>query len=289
MRENWESSKGKEITTLSLSYCGQIASYYRHAVQRHPGDVPAIILAINAIPLHLSATDANAEHNHRLCPHSADSWCRYQAAKMSNLPLPRHPNHLGKEAFQLIQELFTDFGYNSPEFLEKISGGRTSNHNESIHSLLFTMVHKTDAIGMDVMKLGSALAVIRYNEGFESIKRLLIKLGLEVLPRMEENLSALDSVREKQKTRIIFAQKQRFLKKQQRGRTRTKQISKHGPGYKSGEFVLEKHSVESELLPGIGVWAGRVRLLSQISAPKMYITLVQTLDILWGTSTLQVS
>ena len=64
---------------------------------------------------------------------------------------------------------------------------------------------------------------------------------------MEENLSALDSVREKQKTRIIFAQKQRFLKKQQRGRTRTKQISKYGPGYKSGEFALEKHSVESEL------------------------------------------
>ena len=98
------------------------------------------------------------------------------------------PNHLGKQATEIISELFKDFGYNSPEFAEKISGGRTSNHDESIHSLIFTMVHRTDAIGMDVMKLGSVLAVIRYNEGFQGIKRLLIKLGLDNCLRHKINL-----------------------------------------------------------------------------------------------------
>ena len=33
------------------------------------------------------------------------------------------------------------------------------------------MVRKTGAVGIDVMKLGSALAVIRYNEGILEILR----------------------------------------------------------------------------------------------------------------------
>ena len=39
----------------------------------------------------------------------------------------------------------------------------------------------------------------------------------------------------------------------------------------------------------IGVWAGRVKLFSMIRAPKMDLTLRQTLDILWGISTLLVA
>ena len=39
----------------------------------------------------------------------------------------------------------------------------------------------------------------------------------------------------------------------------------------------------------IGVWEGRVKLSSMISAPKMVLTLRQTLDILWGISTLLVA
>ena len=46
--------------------------------------------------------------------------------------------------------------------------------------ILFTIVHKTDAVGMAVMELSSALAVIRYTEGFAGIERLFQKLGIEV-------------------------------------------------------------------------------------------------------------
>ena len=44
--------------------------------------------------------------------------------------------------------------------IDKISGGMTSNHNEAIHSILFQMVRKTEADGMDTMKLEAALYVI---------------------------------------------------------------------------------------------------------------------------------
>ena len=113
-REGWDSSKGKEIRHLSLAHCGQIASYFRLAVQRHSGDVPSILKAINAIPLHLSANDENEEEHHRLCPYTED-WCRYQCAKFNNQPLPTHPNFLGEEAYNLNLELYSDFGYNTIE------------------------------------------------------------------------------------------------------------------------------------------------------------------------------
>ena len=77
-RQAWKSRPAEEIRHLTLAMCAQVASYYRLAVQRNSGDIPAIVLAIKAIPLHLSATDENAEDNHRFCPSSSDTWCRYQ-------------------------------------------------------------------------------------------------------------------------------------------------------------------------------------------------------------------
>ena len=62
------------------SSCGQIAPYYRLAVQRNAGDVTSILEAIKAILLHLSETDENADVNHQYCPYCIDSRCRYQQA-----------------------------------------------------------------------------------------------------------------------------------------------------------------------------------------------------------------
>ena len=63
----------------------------------------------------------------------------------------------------------------------------TSNHNEAIHSILFQMVRKTEAVGMDTMKLGAALAVIRYNDGFAGVKRVFEMLGVNrLLPKCND-------------------------------------------------------------------------------------------------------
>ena len=180
-REFWDKKSAEEIRHLGLAVCGQIASYYRLAVQRNAGNVASIIAAIKAIPLHLSATDENAEVNHQYCPYTADSWCSYQQPTFFS---PSHLNYLGAESTTLILDLFQEFGYDSEEFVEKISQGLSSNHNEDIYSLLFTMVHKTDVVGIDVMALGFANAVIRYNEGFSCIERLCDKLSIDVTPRL---------------------------------------------------------------------------------------------------------
>ena len=68
---------------------------------------------------------------------------------------PHHPNYLSQIVVDLIFSTFDDFKYNKEEFIDEISGGMTSNHNEAIHSILFQMVRKTEAVGMDTMKLGA--------------------------------------------------------------------------------------------------------------------------------------
>ena len=42
------------------------------------------------------------------------------------------------------------------------------------------MVSKTEAVGMDTMKSGAALAVIRYNDGFVEVKGVFEMLGFSV-------------------------------------------------------------------------------------------------------------
>ena len=228
-------------------------------MQRNAGDVPSILAAVKAIPLHLSATEQNADVNHQFCPYTTDSWCRYQQAIFNCESPPSHPNYLGADATSLIQDLFADFGYDSEEFIGKISQGLSSNHNEAIHSLLFTMVHKTDAIEKDVMDLGSPLAVIRYNEGFSGIERLCHTLGIEVNPRLQNAFEALDTERARHRVHTVRDQRKRYQKKPRRGRKPSKQLSKGSAPYCSGQYSgaksssLRELSSDEEMHPGLDV------------------------------------
>ena len=158
--------------------------------------------AIKAIPLHLSANDENAAINHRFCPSGKQSWCQYQAAISCKRPIPIHPNYLSQEAVDIINSTFDYFKYNKIEFINEISDRRPSNNNESIDNILFQMVKKTEAVGFDVMKLGAALAVIRFNDGFEGIKQLFVSLGIDIGIYL-------------QKTRIISSAQELFQRKEE--------------------------------------------------------------------------
>ena len=236
-RNSWSSSQSsEEIKHLSPALCGQIAFYYRLAIQRSEGDVDRILQAINAIPLHLAANDDNAEEYHRFCPYSSVSWCKYQLAKFHKKDIPHHPNYLSLAALNQIQSVFDDFKYNSREFIDRVSGGHTSNQNESLHNVLYSMVRKTDAIGYDIMRLGSALAVIRYNEGFRGTQNLFRALEIESTPYMTEAFNFLERKRVMRSKFIRKEQRKRFLKKTNRAKSMLAKIKKYGPGYSSGSY-----------------------------------------------------
>lgn len=119
LRESWGQSS-KEIRTLSEPLCGQIALYYRRAVQKNSGNVQQIIRAIHAIPYHLGANDSNAAENHRFFPDNSESWCRYNAAIYSSREPISHPNFISEKCVNTKLHLFKEFGYDTEEFVKRL-------------------------------------------------------------------------------------------------------------------------------------------------------------------------
>ena len=246
-REIWESSSTSvEIKNLSEAMCGQIASYYRLAVQRNKGDTQAIIKAVKAIPYHLGANDDNSEEYHRFCPFEKDSWCLYQSAKYNKKPSPHHPNYLSEGAVKIILDLYDEFKLTTPGFIEKIKTSFTSNNNEAIHSVLFDIVPKKENIGIGLMRLGAALSVIRYNDGYTGLKEVFEAVGITPGAYLSELTNKLDTARVIRSQTIITNQQRKFAKKQRRGKKVKSQIRKHGQGYDSGKFSSAQPDAERD-------------------------------------------
>ena len=108
---------------------------------------------------------------------------------------PSHPNYLSLQAVQLVQNLFTDYGYNSVDFVKRIQDGHDSNHNEAIHSVLWSTVPKIEPTSYPIMELGSALAVIRYNDGWRGIEKVCDALGITSTGNLSLHLKRLDRLR----------------------------------------------------------------------------------------------
>ena len=249
-RLEWGSDTSMAIRTVSEAMAAQIASYYRKAVKTNVGNITAIIHSIKAIPLHLGANDDNAMDNHRFCPHSSESWCRYQAAIFSGEAPPSHPSYLSDEAVQLVQDLFADFGYDKADFVERIQDGRDSNHNEAIHSVLWGMVPKNETASYCNMQLGSALATIRYNDGWNGILKVCDALGITSTHNLSEHMKALDRERIHRAEFIPNSSKKRFTKKQLRPKKVRQQVKKFGEGYFSGKFSgAREHSDPDSHIP----------------------------------------
>ena len=80
------------------------------------------------------------------------------------------------------------------------------------------MVRKTDAIGFVVMRLGCALAVIRYNEGYQRVFEVLELLEVKVHPGLREILANLDKVRVESSYKLPERQSKRFKSRIKRSR-----------------------------------------------------------------------
>ena len=87
------------------------------------------------------------------------------------------------------------FHYNQKLFVKQTSSASTSNNDENIHNILFTMVRKTEAISLDMMELGGALAVIIFNEGCTGIQKIFSSLGLEISTNLKNAIYFLDKRR----------------------------------------------------------------------------------------------
>ena len=214
----------------------KITYFFKLAVKQNVGKPKDILQSIRAIPLHLGANDQNAEVMHRLCPKGQQSWCRYNRAIANGIAPNSHPNFLSATSVELVQDIFKRFRYDSECFVEQIADARTSNHNEALHNILFSMVRKTEVCSSDVMRLGAALAVARYNAGMKSILSILDILEVKSHPSLQSLCNQMDKVRVDQSYHFESQQKRRFADRMMRHKSSSRKERKHGRTYTPGKF-----------------------------------------------------
>ena len=86
------------------------------------------------------------------------------------------------------------------------------------------------------MRLGSALATIRFNDVYQGVKKVFESLGVTPSHHLDAAVRYLDNIRVAQGSKIISNQQKRFSRKLRRGKKVRKQVEKHGIGYSSGKY-----------------------------------------------------
>ena len=111
------------------------------------------------------------------------------------------------------------------------------------------MVPKTEAISYTTMRMGSALAVIRYNGGgMGDLSRVFEILGIKESAAIKDLFTELDAKRVRQSRTIHKIQTQRLMDRQCRTRKDSSKRKKHGVGYQSGKFSGSAVISEDETL-----------------------------------------
>ena len=96
------------------------------------------------------------------------------------------------------------------------------------------------------MKLGAALAVVRYNDGYAGIKEVFEAVGVTPGAYLSEFTNKIDTARIIRSQCIISSQQRKSAKKQRRGKKVKSQVRKHGQGYDSGKYSAVQPDVESD-------------------------------------------
>ncbi|GFX49514.1 uncharacterized protein TNCV_4901561 [Trichonephila clavipes] len=128
----------KEETIKKLSQC------YQNAIHWNKGDVEAMKTAIYATLFHSISTDHKPQHFK--CPTGKDSWCFFQAAlargevpcpHVKHVKTPLKETHLAK-----IMPIYQRLASN--ELLQRCIRCVTQNANESLHSIIWAKMFKTN-------------------------------------------------------------------------------------------------------------------------------------------------
>ena len=120
------------------------------------------------------------ELNHQNCPTGADSWCKWQKAvalgkdpKLENLTPLLHED-MKQHLLPIYQDLSKD------DLLERCLGGHTQNLNESFNSTIWRLCPKHLNSGLKIIEISACIAVGIFNEGYNSILKMMNELNITV-------------------------------------------------------------------------------------------------------------
>lgn len=173
---------------LTADLITRLSAYYGRALKSHEGDVDAMQRAVMATYYHITSTDGCS--NHSLCPTGEGSWCRYNAAKAKGEPQPKHLYNLPKDVAEALLPVYERLAEKS--LLQRCQRGKTQNSNESLHSVIWSLICKNQHSSLFAVQTAVAEAVLRFNTGTEYTI-------VAILNELDMNTSSTASKRAKEK------------------------------------------------------------------------------------------
>ncbi|CAF1517432.1 unnamed protein product [Rotaria sordida] len=141
--------------------------YFAKAIRENKTDLNKLYQRSWAIFKHHYSTDEQPMHE--WCDLQ---WCKYLQATANGEKFNHHSQVcIPRACLDMIKPVFDELC--TQNSLARVIGGGSQNTNESFHSLLWTIVPKNHYCSSIKLRIGLGLSTIIYNDGYESLNKLL--------------------------------------------------------------------------------------------------------------------
>lgn len=241
LRKYKKDMKGKKLSDgktvggrgrLTDKVIDKMQNYYGKAIRGNKENLEGMKSSIKAIQHHMIKGEGTPqEQQHRYCPKSSDTWCKYQKDKMNGTLLYNDGSRLPAAFMKEPDHIFTRLS--KDDLLKRCLKG-TPNQNEAANGILWSKCPKTKFCGARRVRIAASETVAVFNTGAASKAVLMEMCG--VTP----GVNMLRALRQQDKTRTYTSAKKVSEKyRKQRQKLHSQRKSKGDQNaYQSGGFSL---------------------------------------------------
>ncbi|CAF1085671.1 unnamed protein product [Adineta steineri] len=177
----------------------------------------------------------NKEDQHLYCPDGVSSWCTYKRDKATNKneDAMKNKNRLDPVYRELLQKMINDL--TSKELLLRCIRGLTQNSNESLNSVVWSILSKAKQHGFVSVQGAAAAASIYFNGGRASLLEFFEQSGIKINEDLYKNLVAKDEKRVKRAEQTL-ERRQTLITQKSQQRLQSLQATNDTSEYGSGLF-----------------------------------------------------
>ena len=172
-------SDGKPLSgkgRLTMKAINKLQNYYGMAIRQNTSSVYLMKKSVAAVLFHCSQ-HKSLDDQHKFCPRTPDSWCKYQQDKLSGASTYKSSICLPSAVKDALAPIFKDLS--SDELLSKCLHGQTQNVNEALHKMIWQRCPKENYTSKVAVELATASAVVHFNEGSGGLINVMRKLGIK--------------------------------------------------------------------------------------------------------------
>lgn len=219
---------------LTAKMIDKLTVYYGLAIRRNFDSVERMRDAVWATFYHYSSTKDHPQH--QLCPQGSTSWCEWQRANadasLGSYEQTYKP--LSADVLNAIRPIYQDLSNDA--LLKRCLGGYTQNANESFNNVIWRMAPKSTNSSATIIQIATFLAVGLFNEGSQSLLRVMRNMGITVGRNAAQFAASTDSrrcdqadIRAQHATREARMNR-RLSKNQKNDENVSQEDSQYGPG-----------------------------------------------------------